>query len=56
MNSIKVEDFYTEAHKNIYESMLSIYGASKSIDYVTLTDDLEVKGLLVFNFAITMLS
>ena len=46
MNLIKVEDFYTEAHKNIYESMLSIYGASKSIDYVTLTDDLEVKGLL----------
>ena len=46
MNSVKVEDFYTEAHKNIYESMLSIYAVSKPVDYVTLTDDLERKGLL----------
>lgn len=46
MNTLKVEDFYTEAHKTIFEAMRDIYNANKPIDYVTLTDELDKKGLL----------
>jgi len=46
MNTLKVEDFYTEAHKTIFEAMVDIFNANKPIDYVTLTDELDRKGLL----------
>lgn len=46
MNMLKTEDFYTEAHKTIFEAMSKIYGANKPIDFVTLTDELERQGLL----------
>ena len=46
MDKLKVEDFYTEAHKTIFEAMQRIYGESKPIDYITLTDELERAGLL----------
>lgn len=46
MSLLKAEDFYTEAHKTIYEAMTDIYNANKPIDYVTLTDELDRKGLL----------
>ena len=46
MNTLKVEDFYTEAHKTIFEAMREIYNANKPIDYVTLTDELDKKGVL----------
>ncbi len=46
MNMLKVEDFYTEAHKTIFEAMKEIYNANKPIDYVTLTDELDKKGVL----------
>ncbi len=46
MTVVKPEDFYTNSHKTIYEAMTDIYVANKPIDYVTLTDELERKGLL----------
>ncbi|MBQ3047888.1 MAG: replicative DNA helicase [Clostridia bacterium] len=46
MSMLKPEDFYTEAHKTIFEAMTTIHAASKPIDYVTLTDELERMGAL----------
>lgn len=46
MEKLKPEDFYTEAHKTIFEAMQSVYKQNKPIDYVTLTDELERSGLL----------
>lgn len=46
MSMLKPEDFYTEAHKTIFEAMTTINAASKPIDYVTLTDELERMGVL----------
>lgn len=37
------EDFYSESHKNIYDSMLKIYNKSIPVDFVTLTNQLEVE-------------
>lgn len=39
---INPNDFYSESHKNIYESMLKIYNKSIPVDFVTLTNQLEV--------------
>jgi len=36
------EDFYSEAHKSIYDSMIKIYNKSIPVDFVTLTNQLEV--------------
>ncbi len=38
---VQPEDFYSEAHKNIFESMQKIYMKSIPVDYVTLTSQLE---------------
>lgn len=46
MNTLKTEDFYSQAHQTIFEAMTTIYRANKPIDYVTLTDELEKLGLL----------
>lgn len=46
MMALNVEDFYIKSHKTIFESMQTIYASNKPIDYVTLTDELERKGLL----------
>jgi len=46
MNTLKVDDFYTESHKSIFETMSKIYNSNKPIDYVTLTDELEREGML----------
>ena len=40
------EDFYKEAHKVIYESMLKLYNSQSEIDLITLTDELRDKGYL----------
>ncbi len=40
------EDFYYDAHKRIYESMLSLYNTSKVIDVVTVSDELSKSGKL----------
>lgn len=46
MSKLKAEDFYVEAHKTIFEAMQSIYDSNKQLDYVTLLDELDRKGLL----------
>ena len=40
------EDFYKEAHKVIYESMLKLYNIQSEIDLITLTDELRDQGYL----------
>lgn len=45
MESLKVEDFYTQSHQTIFESMMDIYSANKPVDYITLVDELERRGV-----------
>ncbi len=40
---LEADDFYSEAHKNIYNSMIKIYNKSIPVDFVTLTNQLEVE-------------
>lgn len=40
---VQPEDFYSEAHKKIYESMQKIYMKNIPVDFVTLTSQLEVE-------------
>lgn len=37
-----VNDFYSESHRSIFDSMLKIYSKSIPVDFVTLTNQLEV--------------
>jgi len=46
MGALKAEDFYTQAHKTIFENMQAIYNANKVVDYVTLSDELDRQGML----------
>lgn len=43
---ITVDYFYKEAHKTIYESMLSIYAKGKEIDLIILIEELKSEGYL----------
>ncbi|MBU5308374.1 replicative DNA helicase [Clostridioides mangenotii] len=43
---ISPDDFYKEAHKIIYESMVSLNNKSEPIDIITLTEELKGKGHL----------
>lgn len=43
---VKPNDFYSESHQKIYESMLDLFVKNISIDFVTLTDELEKRGVL----------
>ena len=43
---MKESDFYTDAHKNIYNTMMKIYLKSTPIDFVTLTNQLDKDKLL----------
>ncbi|WP_027703199.1 replicative DNA helicase [Metaclostridioides mangenotii] len=43
---ISPDDFYKEAHKIIYESMVSLSNKSEPIDIITLTEELKGKGHL----------
>lgn len=38
---LKEIDFYSQAHRDIFSSMVKIYQASKPVDFVTLSDQLE---------------
>ncbi|MDD4815730.1 MAG: replicative DNA helicase [Clostridia bacterium] len=38
---LKADDFYSQAHKTIYQKMLDIYAENKPVDFVTLVDKLE---------------
>lgn len=40
------EDFYHQAHSQIYETCINLYRKRMGIDLVTITNDLEAKGLL----------
>lgn len=40
---LNAEDFYSESHKNIFDSMIKIYNKSIPVDFVTLTNQLEVE-------------
>lgn len=44
--TLEPEDFYKEAHKVIYESMLKLYNSQSEIDLITLTDELRDQGYL----------
>ncbi len=46
LTDLKVEDFYVEAHKIIFESMFNIYKNTQPVDFVTLSDDLEKQNML----------
>lgn len=39
---VNAADFYAEAHRNVFDSMLKIYNKSIPVDFVTLTNQLEV--------------
>lgn len=43
---LKAEDFYAEAHKEIFESMLDIYDHGDPVDLVTVTEQLRQRGTL----------
>lgn len=45
-SEVKSEEFYSNAHKQIYDAMLEIYKKNMPIDFVTLTDELENLGIL----------
>ena len=42
LRKVEVADFYAEAHKNIYDSMFRIFEKSIPVDFVTLTNQLEI--------------
>ena len=46
IESLQPEDFYKEAHKQIYLAMLDLYGKSEPIDLVTLTEQLSKREML----------
>lgn len=46
MNTLKKDDFYLEAHQDIFSAMYNIFKKNEPIDYVTLTDELENEGVL----------
>lgn len=41
MGALTAGDFYVEAHKQIFDAMMSIYSNNVAIDFVTITDQLE---------------
>ncbi len=45
-SEVSSEDFYSNAHKQIFESMLEVYKKNMPIDFVTITDELENQGML----------
>ncbi|MFR8620050.1 MAG: DnaB-like helicase N-terminal domain-containing protein, partial [Romboutsia timonensis] len=44
--TINPDDFYKEAHKIIYESMIKLSNKSEPIDLITLTEELKKQGHL----------
>lgn len=44
MTKLRTSDFYSEAHKTIFEAMQNVYISNNPIDFVTLTDELERMG------------
>ena len=46
MSTLKADDFYSETHKIIFESMYKVFATNVPIDFVTVTENLEKNGLL----------
>ena len=46
LGMIKEEDFYSQAHRDIFSSMLKIYQKSIPVDFVTILDGLEKDKIL----------
>ncbi len=46
LNTLTGNDFYLEAHQEIYNAMYKIFSKNQPIDYVTLTDELDNSNLL----------
>ncbi|MBE7082547.1 MAG: replicative DNA helicase [Clostridiales bacterium] len=46
MNTLTKDDFYLEAHQEIFSAMYNIFAKNQPIDYVTLTDELDNGTLL----------
>ena len=46
MNTLKKDDFYLEAHQDIFSAMYIIFKKNQPIDFITLTDELESEGVL----------
>lgn len=44
MYDLKVEDFYTEAHQNIFSAMQKVFQRNVPVDFITLTEELERQG------------
>ena len=46
VSKLEPADFYSQAHKTIFEAIVDLYQKNKPIDIITLTDALETKGVL----------
>ena len=46
MSDLKVNDFYSETHKLIFESMYKLFSNNTPIDIITLTENLEKNGYI----------
>src|SRR5712692_10480494 len=44
---LQSDDFFRDSHRFVYEAMLELDSANEPLDIVTVTDELERKGLLV---------
>lgn len=53
---VRGEDFYKEAHRLIFESIMELYERDEPVDLVTLVDDLRKKNILETVGGITYLS
>ncbi len=45
-SEVNSDDFYSNAHKQIFDAMLEIYKKNMPIDFVTITDELDNEGIL----------
>lgn len=46
MTYLKKDDFYIDAHSNIFASMSTVYNQNKPVDFITVSDDLDKNGVL----------
>ncbi len=53
---IKSDDFYKDAHKEIYDAIIDLYNSDEPVDLVTLSDELRNRGTLDALGGVTYLS
>ncbi|MBA5851665.1 replicative DNA helicase [Clostridium sp. cel8] len=56
METLKPDDFYKDAHKTIFESILNLYQKDIAVDIITLAEDLKSKNKLESAGGITYIS